>query len=186
MSYHPRLKQVIIEGFEDFFKTRFDDTMTHREGMDIDRNGCYSSRIRIKGDHVDAYLMVFATREALTHCYPERKYGDKILEEDILDWVGEIVNRVLGNMKPKLQEFNVHTNLQAPQTQNSPYPRAEEIHAEPETMVFSNDTYQIAVTIVGSCFPDNLAKNFIADRLSGFQCATPLTGWTGLAQRILK
>ncbi|SMF57876.1 chemotaxis protein CheX [Pseudobacteriovorax antillogorgiicola] len=146
MSYNPKLKQIIVDGFYDFFKNRFDEDMVFEENADFDFTNCYSSRIKVKGNHINGYLIINVDPAALKHSHPERKYGDEIVEEDLMDWVGEIVNRVLGNIKNDLLSFDLDTTLNPPSSQNSPFEKADDVKTEPETYVFSNGTYQLGIT----------------------------------------
>ena len=132
--------------FHRVFKNRFDENMVYAPGEKMDFDSCYSSMITIKSDKINGLLAVNAKPEALKHSHPERKYGEDITEEDLVDWIGEIVNRVLGGIKIQLASFNIDPTLNPPESASKPYKENSSIKGKAETYVFRNGKYTVGVS----------------------------------------
>lgn len=114
------IDQEIQAAFLRFFKGRIDETLERQaDGQALDKieRPYYSARIELKSEDTAGILAVRTDKRLLFQSHPDRKYGDELEEEDLVDWAGELVNRVLGDLKNWLLDHGVSTRLSPPEAQ---------------------------------------------------------------------
>ncbi|NRA66926.1 MAG: chemotaxis protein CheX [Pseudobacteriovorax sp.] len=146
-NYPEILESTLIDEVEKFFRNRFSDKFKHSPDITFETAGCYSSKIAIKSDKAQGFLSVNASPKTLKECHPERRYGDEITKEDLTDWVGEIANRILGNMKNDLLAMGVETTLNPPVCAHEPYMGEDESVGPLAKFYFSTDKEHICIML---------------------------------------
>jgi hypothetical protein len=158
-TYPTALETILIEEVQSFFKKRFVDTLTYDSTANFDDNDCYSAKIAISSANINGYLGVNANPKTLKECHPERRYGDEITDEDLEDWVGEIANRVLGNMKNRLLELGIETTLNPPVFFHGPYRGEADMEQPLATYVFHTEMEYICFTLQLDCSEISFGKS---------------------------
>lgn len=140
MGVYPEpLEQLIISEVESFFRNRFVGNLKFVAAENKRYDDCYSARIAIKSSNANGFLAVNVSKKTLEECHPERRYGDEITNEDIEDWVGEIVNRILGNIKNGLLDFNIETTLNPPECYFAEYTGDPDVKADKAYFQFATE-----------------------------------------------
>lgn len=137
-KYPSQLTEIIKDEFFKFFKNRFSSTLQYVEGDGSIDQKYMSAKITLKGEKINGTLAVNASKETLLQCHPERRYGDEITDEDLVDWIGEIVNRNLGNMKNRLFDFGIETTLNPPVHSSDAFTGDQSLQAPVISFVLSN------------------------------------------------
>ncbi len=140
-----------IEDLEALIRTHIVEFFHHRIEKELDlvseevakaniRDDIYSAEIKVENQTTSGVLAVKTDQRFLYNTHPERKYGEDLEEEDYLDWIGEIVNRLLGNMKNELIARGISTDLYQPVPRHADLPFAE----------FKQSGHNLVVTYVGN------------------------------------
>ena len=152
--YADQLNDLIVKEFVSFFKNRFTDALHFVPEGDFKTEDCISAKISLSGNNIKGILAVVATKHTLLQCHPERRYGDEITDEDLKDWIGEIVNRGLGNMKNALLGFNIDTTLNPPYHSDQAFTGEDSINAPVARFVFSNGKESVCVLFQAELAPE--------------------------------
>ncbi len=144
-QYPNQLVEIIKDEFFRFFKNRFTQTPQFVDNPSFDDTNCMSARIILKGKNIHGVLAVNTTRNTLLQCHPERRYGDVITDEDLVDWIGEIVNRSLGNMKNRFFKYGIETTLNLPIHSSDAYKGDNSIKAPIISFTLSNGKEEVFI-----------------------------------------
>lgn len=74
----------------------------------------FHATIALKGEKIDATLIVSADKKFLHETHPERRYGGSLDQTDYLDWIAEIANRTLAGSKAQLAQLGLSLKLEQP------------------------------------------------------------------------
>lgn len=137
------LESLIRTHIVDFFHHRIEkelDLVSEKQAKENIHDDVYSAQIKVESPTTSGVLAVKTDRRFLFNTHPERKYGEDLEEDDYLDWIGEIVNRLLGNMKNELITRGISTDLHQPIARHDNLPFEE----------FRQSGHDLVVTYVGN------------------------------------
>lgn len=137
------LAGLIRNHIVEFFHHRIEKELTLVSQQQAEANlkdEIYSAQILVENDNTNGVLAVKTDRRFLHNTHPERKYGEDLTDSDYLDWIGEIVNRLLGNMKNELILRGISTRLHQPNPRKGDLPFDE----------FKSHGHDLVVTYVGN------------------------------------
>ena len=105
------VRSLVVEAAEEFFKSvGVVKIVNLGEGSSgsVDKNlAVLSSMLRFSGEKIKAALIVAATN-------PQREYKKDLNIDDHTDWIGEIANQIVGNLKRILHSYGVECNMGTP------------------------------------------------------------------------
>ena len=84
--------------------------------MDSSVNVTYASVIGYSGDQVKGSMVISCERELLDKSHPNHAMGMPVGDPEIIDWIGEIANQMLGRIKNKLSSAGVKFAMGTPTT----------------------------------------------------------------------
>lgn len=76
----------------------------------------YASVIGYSGDTIKGSLVVTCEKELLDKSHPNHAMGMPVGDPEIIDWIGEIANQMLGRIKNKLSSAGVKFAMGTPTT----------------------------------------------------------------------
>lgn len=76
----------------------------------------YASVIGYSGDFMKGSLVITCDKRLLHKSHPNHAMGMPVGDQDILDWVGEMANQLLGRVKNKLATCGVKCTMGTPTT----------------------------------------------------------------------
>lgn len=108
-----RLKQQLTQSTEDFFKTSGVSevsAVSQANAVSFQWTGI----IGLAGDQIQGSLAVSCTQDLLNKTHPNHALGMPVGPDDLVDWLGEIANQVLGRLKNLTLEYDLSFSLSAP------------------------------------------------------------------------
>lgn len=74
----------------------------------------YTASLGFSGDKIKGALVVTTYAEAIAATNPQREYMTTFTQEDHTDWIGEMANQIVGNIKRMLAKFDLNFTLGTP------------------------------------------------------------------------
>ena len=112
------VRSLVVEAAEEFFKSvGVVKIVNLGEGSSgsVDKNlAVLSSMLRFSGEKIKAALIVEGNHPAVAATNPQREYKKDLNIDDHTDWIGEIANQIVGNLKRILHSYGVECNMGTP------------------------------------------------------------------------
>jgi hypothetical protein len=89
----------------------FNSSVSNQESVDLE--SVPTSRITAKNDDLEISLLIAGPYKGLELTYPDYD-KDKIKNSLLLDWLGEISNRLMGDLKNRLVVYDHRMNIGTP------------------------------------------------------------------------
>jgi CheY-specific phosphatase CheX len=79
-----------------------------------DGDQTYSASLGFSGDQMRGAVVIFAGAELLKATNPQREFVPTLSENDHADWIGEMANQTVGNLKRLVAGYRVEFQLSTP------------------------------------------------------------------------
>lgn len=117
-SQFERCLQLVAAAVAEFFQsTGVADYAPEPEGaaqVAVKSDQLYSSSLGFSGPAIKGALVVTTYADALAATSPQREFNDKFETADHVDWIGEMANQIVGNLKRILGAYGVNFTLGTP------------------------------------------------------------------------
>jgi CheY-specific phosphatase CheX len=118
LSSSDRVLPLVLEAAEDFIKSV---GITDMSRLDADSPVAFdkdsdvlSSMLGFSGSKIKAALVVESTHGGIAATNPQREYKTDLDLTDHTDWIGEIANQIVGNLKRIFRSYGVDFTMGTP------------------------------------------------------------------------
>lgn len=113
-SFPQRLKQQLVQVTNEFFAANCIGLLEEKNAGRKEEDFHWTGIIGLAGDQITGSLALSCTQDLLDKTHPNHGLGMPVGAEDLVDWLGEITNQLLGRLKNCTLDYGVSFSLSAP------------------------------------------------------------------------
>lgn len=120
-GFPPVLKKMTEEAISEFTAStdgltdyRLKDSQTHNQ--DDQMQVCFASVLGYSGDLMKGSIVISCQKTLLEKSHPNIAMEMPVGDAEVLDWIGEIANQMLGRLKNKVTQAGVKFSMSTPTT----------------------------------------------------------------------
>lgn len=114
----PKLLRLVTDAVSEFFTASgvnesksITDTSKHQVEL---AQPAYSSSLGFSGEQMRGAMVIFCGTPVLSATNPQRAFNPNLSDADLADWVGEMANQIVGNLKRLVAGYYVEFQLSTP------------------------------------------------------------------------
>jgi CheY-specific phosphatase CheX len=117
-KFPPRLLKLVTDSVNEFFGScgvaepqAITDVSKHATPSS---EAMYSSSLGFSGPQMRGAMVIMCGSSVLSQTNPQREFNPNLSDRDLADWVGEMANQIVGNLKRLVAGYSVEFQLSTP------------------------------------------------------------------------